>query len=92
MDNLIAFAGYGMQYLRAFPWFREWMTFLIVFALAVVGTQYLSAVPHETAQALVEDVLSNFLKIMGGLGITMIVSHSGLAPKYNAFGTGEQKS
>lgn len=92
MANLIAVAGYGMQFLRAFPWFREWMTFLVVFGLAITSAMIFGPTPYANTAALVDQVTGDFLKIMGGLGISMIVSHSGIAPKYNQFGTGEQKS
>lgn len=86
MDNLIGFLGYALQWLRAFSWFSEKLTVPFIAVSAFAATMFVAGVP--LGPAFVPEFISNFLKIAGGLGLSILLSHANgpvaLAPKYNS--------
>lgn len=91
MDNIIALVGFGLQYLRAFPWFKEPYTAAVVLVTATIASLMNEAsyavwtqlaMSHGKLDVLrassfvANDLASHVLTVMGGLGIAMISSHS----------------
>jgi hypothetical protein len=85
MDNLIAFAGFALQWLRAFGWWKDTMTFGAVTAFAV-GATFLFSDPAAERTVLVQEFIKHFLMIQGGLSMAMQASHTmAPVPKFNEY-------
>lgn len=84
MENLIAFAGFAMQWLRAQPWWNDAHTFgaVCVFAAASLWIFHPPGEPYSRVVA-VDEFLKYFLMIQGGLSLAMQGSHgTGMIPKW----------
>lgn len=85
MENLIAFAGFALQWLRAFHWWKDSMTFGAVLGFAIGATAMFSD-PAADRAVLVQEFIRHFLMIQGGLAMAMQASHTvAPVPKFNEF-------